>query len=216
MLPILYSFRRCPYAIRARMTLAYASITVDLREVFLADKPSAMLDISRKGTVPVLELEGSIIDESIEIINWALQQSDPDGWIKAELHNDATQLIAENDKDFKYWLDKYKYWDRFPDRSQHFYRSGAEQFVARLESLLAENNCLLGTQLNVADIAIFPFIRQFAFVDKLWFDSAPYPNVQRWLECLLASSLFVQSMHKQPLWRPGDPCRKFPAPRLAS
>jgi len=183
------------------MALVYASVTVDLREVLLADKPAAMLEISPKGTVPVLEIEGSVLDESIEIMYWALGQSDPDGWVKAELHEGATQLIAENDEGFKYWLDKYKYWDRFPDQSQHFYRSRAEQFVAQLESLLSEHNFLLGTQLNVADIAIFPFIRQFAFVDKSWFDTAPYPNVQRWLESLLTSSLFVQVMHKQPPWR---------------
>ena len=201
MLPILYSFRRCPYAIRARMALAYAGVMVDLREVLLADKPKAMLALSPKGTVPVLELEDAVIDESIEIVYWALDQSDPDGWVKAELHHDAMRLIAENDTDFKCWLDKYKYWDRFPNQSQHFYRSGAEQFVAQLESLLSENEFLLGTQLNVADIAIFPFIRQFAFVDKLWFDSAPYLNVQRWLDFFLQSSLFIQIMHKQPLWR---------------
>jgi len=193
------------------MAIAYASIRVELREVSLANKPSAMLAISPKATVPVLQFEDRVIDESLEIIDWALQQSDPHKWMRAEFREDAQQLIAENDTEFKLWLDKYKYWDRYPQYSQHYYRAQAEQFIGRIENLLTQNKFLLSGQITVADIAILPFIRQFAFVDKAWFDRAPYPNLQRWLEYLLASSLFVQVMHKLLPWQQGDPSVFFPA-----
>jgi glutathione S-transferase len=211
MLPILYSFRRCPYAIRARMAIYYASITVELREVSLANKPQAMLELSAKGTVPVLQLKNRVIDESLQIMLWALGQSDPDDWLSPQTMQQAQRLIQDNDQNFKLWLDKYKYWDRFPAQSQQFYRTQAEQFLVQLETLLSQHRFLLGQQLSVADIAIFPFIRQFAFVDKAWFDRAPYPNLQYWLEGLLTYKLFIQCMHKQPLWQAGDAGRQFPS-----
>lgn len=210
MLPILYSFRRCPYAIRARMAIYYASITVELREVSLANKPEQMLSLSPKGTVPVLQLRDKVLDESLDVMHWALQQSDPESWLKPELTSQTDQLIASNDQDFKGWLDKYKYWERFPDQSQTYYRSRAEEFIALLEGMLSEYRFLFGYQRSLADIAIFPFIRQFAFVDKDWFDSAPYPNLQKWLEEFLCSDLFLHSMCKQPFWQEGDLCRRFP------
>ena len=178
MLPILYSFRRCPYAIRARMAIYYASITVELREVSLANKPQQMLALSPKGTVPVLQLPNKVLDESLDVIHWALRQSDSDGWLRPELQSQTETLIESNDNDFKAWLDKYKYWERFPQQPQLYYRERAEEFIALLENLLEKHRFLLGQTLSVADIAIFPFIRQFAFVDKEWFDSAPYPNLQ--------------------------------------
>jgi len=211
MLPILYSFRRCPYAIRARMAIAYSSIRVELREVSLANKPSAMLSLSAKGTVPVLQLGEMVIDESLDIINWALQQSDPDCWMRAEFQVGQQQLIAENDTQFKFWLDRYKYWDRYPEQSQHYYRVQAQQFLQQLEDLLIENEFIFCRQITLADIAIFPFIRQFAYVDKTWFDAAPYPNLQRWLEYLLSSPLFVEVMCKLPPWQQADPCVFFPS-----
>ena len=140
MLPILYSFRRCPYAIRARMAIAYASIKLELREVSLANKPAAMLAISPKGTVPVLELSDRVIEESLEIIDWALQQSDPDKWLTLYSHSEQQSLIAENDNQFKDWLDKYKYWDRYPQKSQLDYRMKAEEFITELERRLKTNN----------------------------------------------------------------------------
>lgn len=210
MLPILYSFRRCPYAIRARMAIYYASITVELREVSLANKPEHMLSLSPKGTVPVLQLQDKVLDESLDIMRWALKQSDPESWVKPELTSKTDQLIASNDQDFKGWLDKYKYWERFPDQSQTYYRSRAEEFIALLEDMLSEFRFLFGHQRSLADIAIFPFIRQFAFVDKDWFDSAPYPNMHNWLESLLACDTFTHSMHKQPLWQKGDLPHQFP------
>ena len=201
MLPILYSFRRCPYAIRARMAIAYASINLEVREVSLANKPPEMTHISPKGTVPVLQLDNRIIDESIEVMAWALEQSDPDNWLALDLEHQQKALIEENDNSFKTWLDKYKYWDRFPEQSQQVYRGHAEKFISKLDKNLSEHRYLLGNKICVADIAIFPFIRQFAFVDKDWFDQANYPALQRWLNEFLDSSLFAQVMKKHSVWQ---------------
>lgn len=204
MLPILYSFRRCPYAIRARMAIAYASITLEMREVALANKPAAMLAISPKGTVPVLQLSDRVIDESIEVMRWALSQSDPENWLALDSQQEQSTLIEENDNEFKGWLDKYKYWDRYPEQSQQDYRIKAENFLSTLELRLQQNSYLLGDNICMADIAIFPFIRQFAFVDKPWFDDADYPLVQRWLNQFLQSKLFEQVMEKHALWQQPD------------
>lgn len=204
MLPILYSFRRCPYAIRARMAIAYASITLEMREVALANKPAAMLAISPKGTVPVLQLSDRVIDESIEVMRWALSQSDPENWLAVDSQQEQSTLIEENDNEFKGWLDKYKYWDRYPEQSQQDYRIKAENFLSTLELRLQQNSYLLGDNICMADIAIFPFIRQFAFVDKPWFDDADYPLVQRWLNQFLQSKLFEQVMEKHALWQQPD------------
>jgi len=201
MLPILYSFRRCPYAIRARMAIVYASINLELREVSLANKPAEMLSISPKGTVPVLQLEERVIDESIEVMDWALAQSDPDNWLALDLQQQQQSLIEENDNQFKLWLDKYKYWDRHPEQSQQAYRSQAEKFISKLEKNLTQHSYLLGNKICMADIAIFPFIRQFAFVDKDWFDQADYPNLQQWLNKFLESHLFNQVMKKYSVWQ---------------
>ena len=204
MLPILYSFRRCPYAIRARMAIAYASITLEMREVALANKPAAMLAISPKGTVPVLQLRDRVIDESVEVMRWALSQSDPENWLALDSQQEQSTLIEENDNEFKGWLDKYKYWDRYPEQSQQDYRIKAENFLSTLELRLQQNSYLLGDNICMADIAIFPFIRQFAFVDKPWFDDADYPLVQRWLNQFLQSKLFEQVMEKHALWQQPD------------
>ena len=204
MLPILYSFRRCPYAIRARMAIAYASITLEMREVALANKPAAMLAISPKGTVPVLQLSDRVIDESVEVMRWALSQSDPENWLALDSQQEQSTLIEENDNEFKGWLDKYKYWDRYPEQSQQDYRIKAENFLSTLELRLQQNSYLLGDNICMADIAIFPFIRQFAFVDKPWFDDADYPLVQRWLNQFLQSKLFEQVMEKHALWQQPD------------
>ena len=201
MLPILYSFRRCPYAIRARMAIAYASINLEVREVSLANKPLEMTQISPNGTVPVLQLDNRIIDESIEVMAWALEQSDPDNWLALYLEQQQQSLIEENDNSFKAYLDKYKYWDRFPEQPQQAYRGQAEQFISRLDKNLSEHRYLLGEKICMADIAIFPFIRQFAFVDKDWFDQANYPALQRWLNAFLELPLFAQVMKKHSVWQ---------------
>lgn len=194
--PILYSYRRCPYAMRARMALRYAGISVETREVVLGDKPRHMLAVSPKGTVPVLVLpDGKVIDESLDIMAWALAQQDPDGWLTD--NRLFQELITENDGSFKRALDQYKYATRFPEQSAEVYRQQGERFLARLEALLSEHAYLLSEKLTQADVAIFPFIRQFSMVDTDWFAEAPYPHLRQWLAGLLASELFNGVMQKQ-------------------
>ena len=201
-LPILYSFRRCPFAIRARMAIHYAGIEVELREVQLWNKPQAMLAVSAKATVPVLVLSnGEVIDESIDIMRWALDHNDPDQWWLKTLSGASQELVRQCDFDFKIHLDHYKYADRFPENPASYYRQQAEGFLLELEQKLAKHPYLLGRQLTLADIAIFPFIRQFAMVDKPWFDQAPYPGLQKWLQGLLGSVLFSSVMTKYPPWQ---------------
>ena len=205
MLPVLYSFRRCPYAIRARMALIYSSINVELREVLLRDKPKSMLAASAKGTVPVLLLpDGRVLDQSRDIMLWALESSDPQQWYHEALTEPVNCLIDCNDNQFKTHLDHYKYWDRFPEQPQQFYRAQAEKFLLQLEGHLENNSYLLADRITLADIALFPFIRQFAYVDKPWFDQAPYPRLQVWLEKFLQSELFAAAMNKLPPWQEGD------------
>ena len=207
--PLLYSFRRCPYAMRARLALYGSGVTVELREVVLRDKPVQLRELSPKATVPVLVTPGGrVIDESLDIMLWALQQSDPEGWLlqdvelqNTERHGAIMALISQNDGEFKHWLDHYKYADRFPEHPASYYREQAETFIALLELRLKCHSYLMADRLSLADIAIFPFIRQFAHVDKRWFELAPYPNVQRWLHGLLASPLFIEIMPKYPQWK---------------
>ncbi|WOJ94854.1 glutathione S-transferase [Congregibacter variabilis] len=213
--PILYSFRRCPYAMRARMALSYAGVRVELREVVLKDKPSAMLEASPKGTVPVLILPGGrVIDESIDVMFWALRQRDQDHWLTLEpggkLPRELIELIAENDGSFKGMLDKYKYADRHPQQSADWYREQACVFLGTLETRLSDKPWLHGSQLGFADVAIFPFIRQFAMVDRPWFDQTPYSQLRRWLDDLLGSELFTSVMHKHPKWTPEQSPLWFP------
>jgi glutathione S-transferase len=204
----LYTFRRCPYAIRARLALYASGVTVELREVSLRDKPASMLAASPKGSVPVLVLpDGCVIDESWEIMKWALHQHDPDGWLgKNDSYSyAATPLIIENDTTFKGNLDRYKYADRYPEQSQIHYRSEAEIFLLLLENRLRVTHFLLGDFISIADVAIFPFIRQFAEVDKDWFAQAPYSSLQRWLKIISGSEPFDTVMKKYSVWRLGDP-----------
>ncbi|MFK8043833.1 glutathione S-transferase [Congregibacter sp.] len=210
-LPLLYSFRRCPYAIRARMAVAYSGAQVELREVVLKDKPAAMLAASQKGTVPVLVLaDGEVIDESIDVMRWALSHADPDGWLPRDEDSTGASLIAENDGSFKILLDKYKYADRHPEHDAKWYRDEACEFLERLEQCLKKNDWLSGSTKGFADIAIFPFIRQFAGVDREWFDQAPYPALRAWLDRLLGVSLFTRVMKKYPQWVPEQPPEIFP------
>lgn len=213
MLPVLYSFRRCPYAMRARMALQYSGVKVELREVLLNDKPDDMLRLANKVTVPILELaDGRVIDESWDIMIWATRQNDPDLWLGSGQSNlfKSEVLIEMNDYSFKTDLDHYKYADRYPQYPAEYYRSQGEEFLQDLEQALSQSKYLLGGSLSIADIGIFPFIRQFAFVDKAWFDQAPYPGLQSWLQELLESSLFESIMLKLPVWKQGDQPVIFP------
>jgi glutathione S-transferase len=187
------------------MALLYASINLELREVLLKAKPEKMLAISSKGTVPVLELaDARVLDESYDIIRWALEQSDPQNWLSADLDSAISDLIARNDGQFKTDLDHYKYWERFRAESQEQYRGRGELVLAELEVLLTRQPYLLAERITLADIALFPFIRQFAYVDKDWFDQSPYPKLRAWLEQLLMSELFLAAMKKSPPWQDGD------------
>ncbi len=204
-LPCLYSFRRCPYAMRARLGLLFANTEVELREIILKNKPPEMLAISPKGTVPVLQLpDGTVIEESREIMRWALGHDDPQGLLDKKVLEQAGALIDKNDNEFKYWLDRYKYADRYLERTQAEYKEQGEMFLQALESLLTKNTYLLAERVSIADIGIMPFVRQFAHVDRETFYSLPYPNLQRWLQYWLEHPLFVQAMTKYPLWQEGD------------
>lgn len=198
--PILYSYRRCPYAMRARMALKYAGIDVDIREISFRDKPKHLLSISPKGTVPVLVLpDAQIIDESLDIIDWALDQQDIDGWLPADIDL-AKALIAENDTVFKASLDAYKYPERNPEKTQAEHRVVGEVFLQKLEARLETRDGLFGSLPTLADIAIFPFVRQFRGVDIAWFEASPYMQLNAWLTTLIESELFVSIMQKHPTY----------------
>lgn len=183
------------------MALACAGIEVELREVFLKNKPPSMLEASSKGTVPVLVLPGGgVIDESYDVMRWALRQHDPENWLRPEHEEETDALVKENDFRFKPNLDRYKYADRCPARTADEYRTDGEQFLLRLQQRLSNQRYVFGDEMTLADVAVFPFIRQFAHVDKAWFDQADYPDLQRWLESFLSSDLFRQVMVKIPVW----------------
>ncbi|WP_063655644.1 glutathione S-transferase [Aliivibrio fischeri] len=193
----LYSFRRCPYAMRARLGIVQSNKTVHLREIILKNKPEAMLQASPKGTVPVLITnKGKIIDESLDIMKWALEGSE----LLLSATNEMFQLIRENDDIFKSWLDKYKYADRYPEYSEIYYREQGELFLNKLEQRLTTSPMLFSKQYSFADLAILPFIRQFAFVDIHWFRQSKYKNLQRWLFQFIESELFNSIMNKYPTW----------------
>lgn len=200
-LSILYSYRRCPYAMRARMALKLAGVEVDIREISLRDKPAHMLQVSPKGTVPVLVLEdGQVIEQSLEIMQWALKIHALQTSIHTASRASVLALISENDSAFKCALDAYKYPERHPTKSQIQHRADGEVFLQKLENSLQENLYLFGATPSLADIAIFPFVRQFAAVDATWFDSSPYPKLNAWLRTLVESELFVSIMEKQPTY----------------
>lgn len=209
MLPILYSFRRCPYAIRARLAIAISEQPVQLREIVLKHKPQELLAISPNKTIPVLQTEKQVLDESLEIMVWALEQHDPEHWLTAQL-KDMLILIDENDFQFKPWLDRYKYADRYPEQNQQYYREQAEDFLMLLEDRLTVHRYLFAEHVTLADMAIFPFVRQFAFVDKNWFDQSDYRYLKKWLNELLASELFAQCMRKYPTWLESGQAISFP------
>ena len=200
---LLYSFRRCPYAMRARLALRYAGVPVQIVEVSLRAKPAEMLALSPKGTVPVLCVGGRVIEESLEIMQWALAQHDPDGWLR-QGDPRVLALIAENDQVFKHHLNRYKYAERYPEQPMEHYRAEGEVFLQTLEGLLAENDYLLAEQLSLADVALAPFVRQFAHADAAWFEAQPWPQLQAWLAAFEASSLYLGVMDKRDIWQPAS------------
>lgn len=205
-LPVLYSFRRCPYAIRARLALRYSGTRVALREVLLRDKPAEMLAVSPKGTVPVLVAcpqPIEVLEESLEIMFWALGQNDPDGWLAVDA-GDAGPLIEANDDHFKAWLDRYKYPNRFADFEPGEPLARCSRFAGLLEQRLQSSPFLCGRRSSIADFAVFPFVRQFAFVDIARFRSSGWPALAGWLDGMLTTPLFAEVMQKYPRWHAGD------------
>ena len=207
--PILYSFRRCPYAMRARLALASSGAAFELREVALRSRPPELLAASPKGTVPVLVLpDGEVIDESLDVMLWALRQHDPDGWLVGDVES-MRLLIADNDGAFKQHLDRYKYPNRYADEqggdSQRFaelHRAAGAAWLALLQHRLREKNWLFGETASLADMAVLPFVRQFAHTDAAWFAAQPWPQLAMWLARFEASALYAGVMDKHITWQP--------------
>ena len=190
---VLYSFRRCPYAMRARMALRYSGVPLSIVEVSLKAKPAEMLAASPKGTVPVLVCaDGRVIEQSLEIMHWALRQNDPDNWLQA----DHAGLIEANDSVFKVLLDRYKYAIRYPQHPMEHYRARGVEYLQGLEQRLERHPFLAGEALSLAEMALAPFVRQFAHVDREWFARTSYRRVQAWLQWFLDSPLFIAVMAK--------------------
>jgi glutathione S-transferase len=206
-LPILYSFRRCPYAMRARMAVAISGVRVELREVVLRDKPPELIEASAKATVPVLVLpDGAVIDESLDIVRWALGHKDPENWLAAS----EQDLIQQNDGSFKAALDRYKYPHRYGLESETSHRDEGLVALAELDARLQNHSYLCGETRGLTDIAIFPFIRQFAATNQAWFDAQPLPALHRWLSQQLSSDIFASIMLRYPQWYAGDAPTIFP------
>lgn len=216
-IPVLYTFRRCPYAMRARLALAVSGLPCEQREITLRQKPPEMLAASPKGTVPVLVLpDGAVIDESLAIMQWALAQQDPEGWLRgdAQTLQASLALIAHNDGPFKRDLDRYKYPNRFLDGPSvatgdavtafaHGHRAAGTQWLHQLEGALqstAKAQWLLGPQCALVDMALLPFVRQFAHVDPVWFATQPWPALATWLTRFEASQRFAEIMQKRAVW----------------
>lgn len=196
---------------RARMALCACGFEVILREVKLSQKPPALIQVSAKATVPVLVLQdGSVIDESLDIMWWALKQHDPQGWLEEDLNALTLQLIAENDGSFKSSLDRYKYFERYPDSTQLEYRQQGEIFLKKLEGLLERNDYLLASRPTLVDVAVMPFVRQFAGVEPGWFDNSAYNRLKVWLKVFLQSDLFGTVMTRYSFWQAGEKEVLFP------
>lgn len=211
--PVLYSFRRCPYAMRARLAIAVSGQVCALREVVLRNKPVEMLDASPKATVPVLVLtSGDVLEESYDIMKWALAANDPDGWLTPTQGSvdDIDALVRINDGAFKHHLDRYKYPDRYDDVDPLEHRAEGVKILHALDDRIRDAGFLCGSQVSLADAAIMPFVRQFAHTDKDWFDSLDLPSLQNWLRRGLESPLFKRVMQKYPAWQTGDPEPMFP------
>ncbi|QGW76685.1 glutathione S-transferase [Pseudomonas alkylphenolica] len=194
---ILYSFRRCPWAMRARLALRYSECPVEIREVSLKAKPAELLALSPKGTVPVLSADEQVLDESLDIMRWALARHDPQDWLlraAPEAAQGADALIARNDRDFKVQVNLYKYAERYPEHSREYYRAQAEVWLAELDERLAHRAYLFADHPSLADAALLPLMRQFAGVEPDWFASAPYPHLRGWLQGWLESALFKAVM----------------------
>lgn len=210
-LPILFSFRRCPYAIRARLAILASGLVVELREVSLANKPEAMMIASPKATIPVMVLpDRQVLDESLDIMIFALSANDPNGWLKG-LNEDTIAMVTRNDDVFKVLLDHYKYPDRY-ETDHVVQRDLGLEILQALDGVLARHGKLTGPDYSLIDMAILPFVRQFAAVDEAWFSAQAIGYVQNWLSEFLESPLFERAMIHVPLWQVGDLPVEFPKP----
>ncbi|MGC6536146.1 MAG: glutathione S-transferase [Candidatus Puniceispirillaceae bacterium] len=202
--PVLWSFRRCPYAMRARLAIKAAAIDVHLREILLRDKPEPFIKASAKATVPVLVLaDGSVIDQSLDIMFWALKQSDPQGWLHI-WHDDRDAVQAHFDSldnDFKHHLDRYKYATRYQGADAELHRMKGAEWLSGWDAKLAEQPALSGDNQGIVDFGTLPFIRQFRIADPKWFDAQDWPYLHRWLNDFLDSDRFAAIMEKYEPWK---------------
>lgn len=212
-LPILYSFRRCPYAMRARLAIAISGLACELREVVLRDKPQALRLASPKATVPVLVLaEGTVIEQSLDIMLWALGRNDPEQWLGSTpaALQDMLALVAQCDGPFKHHLDRYKYPNRHGLSDGLADRALGAEFLQLLQDRIAANGFLAGPLRQLADMAIAPFVRQFAHTDPGWFAAQNWSALQAWLQQFEDSALYAYVMDKYPQWEPGQAVVQFP------
>tara|TARA_B100000401_G_scaffold122495_1_gene80131 strand:+ start:22 stop:612 length:591 start_codon:yes stop_codon:yes gene_type:complete len=190
---------------RARMAIHISSQKCEIREVLLRDKPPSMLEYSSKGTVPVLVLQsGEVIDESLDVIDWALNLNDPDNWQRSKNNEKTKELIKINDGEFKYHLDRYKYSKRYDNEDPEFHRKKCLSFIEKVNSELQNSKYIFDDAISYIDISLLPFIRQFRIADNEWFDELPYENVKSWLSNFLNSELLKSIMSKYDIWKEGD------------
>ena len=211
--PILYSFRRCPYAMRARLALLSSGIRCEIREIALSQKPESMLAVSPKGTVPVLVFKDQVLEESLDILNWALQQSDPESWSTegTAMHDEAKALVHQCDSEFKHHLDRYKYPNRYDLTDGMVHRQQGSLFLSQLNDRLSQAACLMGPAWSWVDAAIAPFVRQFARTDREWFDAQAWKPLQNWLTSFEHSEAYSAVMHKYKVWHQGAKPVPYPA-----
>lgn len=211
-LPVLYSLRNCPYAMRARIAIYNSQQAVIMRDIVLSNKPVEFISASPKATVPTLVLPNNhVIDESLDVMLWALQQSDPKQLLRLAPQHAANsqqhsmlELIHTFDSEFKPCLEAYKCAKRYHESNKYECRQACEVYIQRLENALSKHRFILDDNESMADIAIMPFIRQFAKVERKWYIQAPYPHLKRWLVQYLQSAMFTKVMAKYPLWTPAQ------------
>ena len=200
-LPVLYTFRRCPYAMRARISMYYSKISYEHREILLKERPKKLYQLSPKGTVPVLNLpDGKVIDESLDIMKWSVSVNDPDFWFVNNIDHQL-EIISINDEEFKKWLDRYKYHDRYPEYSVEYYRGKCEKILDNFEKILASEKFLFSNNISLADIALLPFVRQFSNVDIIWFRKR-FIHLSGWMDGLIGMEIFQAMMKKFEIWNP--------------
>lgn len=212
-MPILWSFRRCPYAMRARLAIDASQQHLQLREILLRDKPDTFVAVSPKATVPVLQCDdGTVLEESLDIMFWALGRNDPDGWLDIwhESPADVRQFLDRLDGPFKTDLDRYKYASRHDFDAALTHRAAGIVFIAELDKILAQKPALSGTKPGLLDFASLPFLRQFRIADIEWFDAQNWPDLHLWLQAFLRSQRFDRVMHKYSPWHEGEQGVDFP------